>query len=160
MHSGVALLSEGLDHLAKAAEHEDYAAMQEATAQVREALARFESGLAAQRALAEGQPPRQVALHWFKSEMSLQPPQGTEVRSGSSGLSVLHYFTMALLIAFALAMLAMYYFKMRRAAALFGRIEASEGAPPPGSAPELAGAATPPAASADRPAADAQGTST
>jgi len=33
----------------------------------------------------------------------------------------------------------MYFFKMRRAAALFGRIEADKGSPPPGSAPELAG---------------------
>ena len=66
MRSGVALLSEGLDRLGVAAENEDYAAMQEATAQVREAFARFESGLAAQRALAEGKPPRQVALHWLR----------------------------------------------------------------------------------------------
>ena len=159
MHSGVALLSTGLERLARAAETEDYAAMQDAAAQVREALARFETGLAAQRALADGKQPRQVALQWFKEEMSLQPPQGVEASSASSGLSIFHFFTMVLLIAFALAMLAMYYFKMRRAADLFGRIEASEGAPPPGSAPELAGAEPPPASSADKPAADAQGTS-
>jgi len=134
MHSGVALLSEGLDRLAQAAENEDHAAMQEATAQVREALAQFESGLAAKRALAEGKPPRQVALQWFKSEMNLQPPQGVETRE-SSGLSVLHYFTMVLLVAFALAMLAMYYFKMRRAAALFGRLDPESKSPPPGSSP-------------------------
>jgi len=138
MRLAVALMSKGLARLGDAAEGEDYAAMQEATAQVREALARFESGLAARRALAEGQPPRQVALRWFKSEMSLEPPQGAEIRSGSSGLSVLHYFAMALLIAFALAMLTMYYFKMRRAAALFGRLESDGGSPPPGSAPPLA----------------------
>ena len=50
MRSGVALLSEGLDRLAKATEAEDYAAMQDATAQVREALARFESGVEIGRA--------------------------------------------------------------------------------------------------------------
>jgi hypothetical protein len=49
-------------------------------------------------------------------------------------------------------MVAMYFFKMRRAAALFGRIEASKGAPPPGSAPELAGTSPPPAT--DTPAAE------
>ena len=130
MYSGVALLSKGLDRLAQAAEKENYAAMQEATAEMREALARFESGLAAKRALSEGKPPRQVALQWFKSEMSLQPPQGVEA-IGSSGLSALHYFTMALLIAFALAMLAMYYFKMRRAAALFGRLDPDSKSSPP-----------------------------
>ena len=144
MHSGVALLSAGLDHLAQAAENENYAAMQEATAEIREALARFESGLAAKRALTEGKPPRQVALQWFKSEMNLQSPQGVEASSGSSGLSILHYFTMALLIAFALAMLAMYYFKMRRAAALFGRLDPDSKSSPPGSSPPQNGGGKPP----------------
>ena len=141
MRSGVALLSEGLDKLAVATEIEDYAAMQDATGQVREAVARFESGLAARRALAEGKPPRQVALQWFKGEMNLQPPQGVEARSGRSGVSLFHLFTMVLLVAFALAMVGMYFAKMRRAAALFGRIEADKGAPPPGSAPPLVGSA-------------------
>lgn len=145
MRSGVALLSEGLDRLARAAEAEDYAAMQEATGQVREGLARFESGVAAQRALSEGKPPKQVALQWFKSEMNLQPPQGVEPRGGSSGLSALHYFTMVLLIAFALAMLAMYYFKMRRAAALFGRLDPDSKSTPPGSPqPKEGGGPAPP----------------
>jgi hypothetical protein len=135
MRTGMALLSEGLDGLGEAAENEDYTAMQEATAQVREALAQFESGLATRRALAEGKPPRQVALQWFKGEMNLQPPQGVETRGGLFGLTLFHLFTMVLLIALALAMVAMYFFKMRRAAALFERIETGT---PPGSAPPLA----------------------
>lgn len=145
MHSGVALLSNGLDRLGEAAENDDYAAMQDATAQVREALAQFESGVAARRALAEGKTPRQVALQWFKGEMNLQPPQGVEGRGGLFGVTPFHLFTMVLLIAFALAMVAMYFFKMRRAAALFERIETDSGSPPPGSAPPLA---APPAAGA------------
>ena len=144
MRSGVALLSEGLDRLGKATEAEDYAAMQEATGQVREGLARFESGVAAQRALSEGKPPKQVAMQWFKSEMNLQPPQGVEPRGGSSGLSVLHSFAMVLLVAFALAMLAMYYFKMRRAAALFGRLDPDPKSTPPGSPPPKEGGGLPP----------------
>ncbi len=162
MRSGVALLSEGLEKLASATENEDYEAMQAATRQVREAVALFESGLAAKRALAEGKPPRQVALQWFKDEMSLQPPQGVEARSGRSGVSLFHLFTMILLVAFALAMVAMYFAKMRRAAALFGRIEADKAAPPPGSAPPLGGSAGPSAPTAPAgektppPAADAK----
>ena len=50
---------------------------------------------------------------------------------------------MILLVAFALAMVAMYFAKMRRAAALFGRIEADKASPPPGSAPPLVGSAGP-----------------
>lgn len=143
IRSGVALLSKGLDRLSDAAEKDDYAAMQGATTRMREALAEFESGVSAQRALAEGQPPHQVALQWFKSEMNLQPPRGVEARSGLFGVTPFHLFTMVLLLAFALAMVAMYYFKMRRAAALFGRIESTPGSPPPGSAPPLAGTASP-----------------
>jgi ferredoxin-NADP reductase len=135
MRGAVALLSGGLERLAEATEKGDYAAMQDATGRVREALALFESGLAAKRALAEAEPPRQVAQQWFKDEMNLQSPQGVETRSGSSGLSVLHYFVMVLLVAFAVAMLAMYYFKMRRAAALFGRLDPDTKSPPPGSSP-------------------------
>lgn len=137
MRSGVALLTNGLDSLGEAAENEDYAAMQEATTQVREALARFESGLAARRALTEGKAPRQVALQWFKGEMNLQPPHGVKARGGQFGVTLFHLFTMVLLIAFALAMVALYFFKMRRAAALFERIETDSGRPPPGSAPPL-----------------------
>ena len=117
MRSAVVLLSKGLDRLSEATENDNYAAMQDATAKMRGAIAGFESGVAAQRALAEGQPPRQVALQWFKSEMNLQPPQGVEERKGLFGVTPLHLFTMVLLVVFALAMVAMYYFKMRRAAA-------------------------------------------
>lgn len=160
IRSAVALLSNGLDRLSEAADRDDYAAMQEATAKMHEALAGFETGVAAKRILAEGQPPHQVALHWFKSEMSLQPPQGIQVSSGLWGASPFHLFAMALLIVFALAMIALYFVKMRRAAALFSRIEANKGAPPPGAAPALAGSPPPPAAPADKPAADAKGSST
>lgn len=162
MRSGVVLLSEGLEKLAAATENEDYAAMQNANSQVREAVARFESGLAARRALAEGKPPRQVALQWFKDEMSFQPPHGVESRSGRPGVSLFHLFTMILLVAFALAMVAMYFAKMRRAAALFGRVEADKASPPPGSAPPFVGSAGPSASTAPAgektppPAADAK----
>jgi hypothetical protein len=140
MASGMARLSDAVDRLSKATLDGDYEAMQQATAQMREGLAQFESGLAARRVMAEGQPPHQVALQWFKSEMNLQPPQGVETLRG---LTTFHLFGMVLLIAFTLAMFALYFFKMRRAAALFGRIEASKGAPPPGASPALAGAAPP-----------------
>jgi hypothetical protein len=159
MASGMARLSDAVDRLSKATLDGDYETMQQATARMREGLAQFESGLAAQRVIAEGQPPHQVALQWFKSEMNLQPPQGVETRSGLWDGTSFHLFGMVLLIAFTLAMFVLYFFKMRRAAALFGRIEASKEAPPPGSKPELAGAAPPPATGADKPATDVKGSS-
>ncbi len=138
MHAGSMLIGQALDTLNSGTQSGDYAAMHEAMARLREGAAQLESGIAARRALAEGRAPREVALAWFKREMSLVSPIG-EATHGGRGLSPLHMFTMALLIVFAAAMLAMYFFKMRRAAALFGRIEPGKGSPPPGSAPELAG---------------------
>ncbi len=138
MHTGTVLMGQALDTLNAGTQSGDYAAMHEATARLREGIAQLESGVAAKRALAEGRAPREVALAWFKQEMSLVSPVGDEARHGGRGLSILHLFTMALLVVFAFAMLAMYFFKMRRAAALFGRIEPDKGSPPPGSAPPLA----------------------
>lgn len=147
MHTGTMLMGQALDTLNAATRSGDYTAMHEAMTRLREGAAQLESGIAARRALAEGRAPREVALAWFKRETSLVPPV---VGEASHGLSPLHLFTMVLLIAFAAAMLAMYFFKMRRAAALFGRIEPDKGSPPPGSAPELA-AGKPP--SGDKPSA-------
>jgi hypothetical protein len=159
MQAGAKLLGQALDSFDAGTQSDDYAAMHEALTQMREGIAQLESGVAAKRALAEGRAPREVALAWFKQEMSLVTPVVGAASPSGLGLSPLHLFTMVLLVVFALAMVAMYFFKMRRAAALFGRIEASKGAPPPGSAPELAGAAPPPATGADKPAADAKGSS-
>jgi ferredoxin-NADP reductase len=138
MKAGHGRLSHAVEKLHAAIESEDYAALQKANEQMREALAQFESGLAARRALAEGMPPREMALQWFKREMNLASPLRPE-ESHAPGVTLFHLFTMVLLVAFALAMVAMYFFKMRRAADLFGRLEQASGAPPPGSAPPLSG---------------------
>jgi hypothetical protein len=151
MHAGSALMGHALDSLNTGTQSGDYAAMQEAATRLREGIAQMESGIAARRALAEGRAPREVALAWFKREMNLSLGTAPAAQQGS-GVTVFHLFTMVLLIAFAFAMVAMYFFKMRRAAALFGRIEPDKGSPPPGSAPELAGGKPP---SADKPAAPA-----
>jgi hypothetical protein len=159
MHAGAMLMGQALDTLNAGTQSGNYAAMHEATTRLREGLAQLESGVAARRALAEGRAPRDVALAWFKQEMRLASPVVGEATQSGFDSSLFHLFTMALLVAFAIAMLAMYFFKMRRAAALFGRIEPDKGSPPPGSAPPLAGdrppAADKPAAPADEPVTDA-----
>lgn len=143
MHAGTMLMGQALDTLNAGTQSGDYAAMHEATARLREGVAQLESGIAARRALAEGRAPREAALAWFKREMRLASPIVGEASHGGRGLSPLHLFTMALLVVFAFAMLAMYFFKMRRAAALFGRLEPDAGSPPPGSSPPLSGAPGP-----------------
>ena len=160
MHAGTMLMGQALDSLNAGTLSGDYAAMHEAMIRLREGAAQLESGIAARRALAEGRAPRAVALAWFKQEMNLSLATAPVAHQR---IGVLHIFTMVLLVAFALAMVAMYFLKMRRAAALFGRIEADKGSPPPGSAPPLAGGKPPdgkkppsgdkPVAPADKPAA-------
>ena len=139
MHAGSVLMGQALDSLNAGTQSGDYAAMHEAMTRLREGIgATGKRHRRAPRALAEGRAPREVALAWFKREMNLSLGAAPAAHQ-RSGVTVFHLFTMGLLIAFALAMVAMYFFKMRRAAALFGRIEADKGSPPPGSAPPLAG---------------------
>lgn len=151
MQSGMALMAEALDALLRAAPINDYAAMQDANGKIREGLARFESGVSAHRALTEGREPRQIAISWFKREMGIAAPSTSHGTRSGLGLSPLHLFTMALLIGFAVIMLGLYFFKMRRAAALFKRIDPDDRSPPPGSSPPLRGGPGPPPLSTGSP---------
>lgn len=128
MQSGTTLMIEGLDQLLRAAQTDDDAVMQDAVAKLREGLARFDSGLAAHRAIAEGRPPRDVALQWFKREMNLAEPARAHRTTGLLGLAWLHFWVMLILLLFAGTMLWMYFFKMRRASLLLQGL--TGGAPP------------------------------
>ena len=83
----------------------------------------FESGLAAHRALREGKAPRNVALQWFKRELNID--DSVNVAKSHAllwGMSPFHTSVMAVLVAFAVAMIWMYFFKMRRAASLLEKL--------------------------------------
>jgi ferredoxin-NADP reductase len=138
MLSGTTLMLEGLDQLLRTASTDDATAMQDAIAKLREGLARFDSGLAAHRALAEGRDARQLALQWFKTQMRLPAPPAPVESTGPWGLSWSHLLVMALLTIFAVIMIAMYFFKMRRAAHLLQRLTTL-----PAPAAPLAEASTP-----------------
>ncbi len=155
LRAGASLWSMGLNRLTEAMDKGDYATMHEALAQVQEGVKQFESGLAAQRALAEGRAPRSVALQWFKQEMNLLSPGGEESGFRLWGMSAFHSAIMAGLVIFAGAMIALYYFKMQRAALLLqnltGASPATGAAPAP--APSPAAAADQPLAASASPAA-------
>lgn len=118
MHSGTALMSQALDALNGGTQSGDYAPMHEAITKLNEGAAQLESGIAARRALAEGRAPREVALAWFKREMALSPPAVAHGGTRFWGMTPFHTFVMAALALFAAAMIAMYFFKMQRAASL------------------------------------------
>lgn len=119
---GRAMVSEGFGQLAAASQSGDAGAMQEAQVRLREGFAQLESGLTLRRALDEGRAPRDVALEWFRSEMNLVPLTNAPPPHGLFGLSWFHYIVMLVLTAFAAAVTAMYFRRMRRAEALVARI--------------------------------------
>ncbi|MBI2827198.1 MAG: 2Fe-2S iron-sulfur cluster binding domain-containing protein [Planctomycetia bacterium] len=118
MREGLSVLSQGLEQLAEAAQGNNLSAMQAATEQMRVGLSRLESGASVGRALAEGKAPPEVALDWFKREMRLLPAPAIPASNGVLGMSWFHVFLMGFLIAFAVAMVWMYFHKMQRAAVL------------------------------------------
>jgi ferredoxin-NADP reductase len=136
-------LAAGSESLNRALQAGDNVAIQQSIGTMREALDELGAGIAARRVLSEGKAPRNLALDWFKREMNLASPISPEEPHALLGDTAWHLFMMVLLIAFALAMLALYFFKMRRAAALFGRLGPDTNPPPPGSSPPLAGAPSP-----------------
>ena len=144
IYEGTLLLQRAQERLSSAIASGDHDAAALALQQSRDGLGRVGSGVAVHRLLQEGIPPQNVAAQWFKREMNLASPIALEESRKVLGVLPLHLFVMALLIAFALAMVAMYFFKMRRTAALFGRIEPGAGSPPPGTSPPLTGAPSPP----------------
>ena len=126
MRAGVTLLLEGADRLTAATASEDRTAMQAAVVQMRGGLMQYESGLSALRALDAGKAPKEVALEWFRQEMSL--PVHEDAADGASGPGWFHIALMFALVAFAAAAIALYFVKMRRAARLLERLTAPSAA--------------------------------
>lgn len=141
MVAGVSLMRQSFDSLSRGMAAENYPLVQEATVQIQEGLAQFDSGVAAQRALAEGKAPRNVALQWFKREMNLLPPTGIDGHHGVFGLSWFHFFVMTVLVGFAVVVIWMYFHKMRRATLLLQNLT---GGATPTAVTALAPAAAPP----------------
>jgi ferredoxin-NADP reductase len=142
MLEGAAMLSQGVGSLADAAPSDDFRTMEQATATFRQGLLKFESGLAAHRAIAEGNAPRNIALEWFQRDLNLLPLANDEPGFKFFGMSVFHTSVMALLAFFVAATSWMYFYKMRRAAALLQRLTTMDAA---ATAPVAPSATAPPA---------------
>ena len=76
-------------------------------------ITHFDSGLAAKRAIQDGQEPRRVALTWFKSQMNLLPSARKKVLQ-LFGMTPFHSAVMLVLLIFTIVMVYVYGFKMRR----------------------------------------------
>lgn len=141
MHEGIQLLASLSSEASHAVQRNDYGGLQEASDRMRVAWGEFDSGLSAYRALAEGQAPRGIALAWFRREMNLTDPLTTAPAHGVFGLSGFHYFTMALLLAFALLAAWMYVARTRRTNAVLATLRTGAPVPPAPAAAPRSGAA-------------------
>lgn len=116
----------------------DPAAMWRATMRQRDGLAQMESGSAVLRALAEARPPRQIALTWFREQLSLTPamtaPSGAELSIGPYGLTWFHFVSMVAAALFVATLAAFSFAQKRRSLALVNRLTGAPAAAP-GSAP-------------------------
>ena len=128
IYSGTMLMGQALDTLNTGTQSGNYAAMHEAMTRLREGAAQLESGIAARRALAEGRPPREVALTWFKREMALSPPPAASGHLEVFGGVAFHLTVIAILTAFATAMIWLYFARMRRATDLLRSLTGTTGA--------------------------------
>ena len=123
MQTGSVVMAEGFDSLLNADSRQDFSQMQSAVFTIEQGLSQYNSGLAAKRALVEGQAPRRVALQWFKREMNLLPTVSSESSSRFLGMTPLHTSIMFVFIVFAVIMIWMYVFKMRRAGSLMEELK-------------------------------------
>tara|TARA_R110002049_G_scaffold34455_8_gene112327 strand:+ start:108640 stop:110571 length:1932 start_codon:yes stop_codon:yes gene_type:complete len=126
MSQGSSIMAEGFKGLSSAVERNDFATMQESVGKIKEGLSQYDSGLATERALAEGKAPKSVALQWFKSQMNLLPVSMQSQSTTLFGMSPFHSSLMLVLVLFAIAMIWMYLFKLRRASALLTELATSQ----------------------------------
>ena len=148
---GISLLSDGAAALSESTQRDDMPSTEQAGALIAQGLARLKSGLAARRALENGEPPPQVALEWFKTQLNLLPAQMDPMDRRVLGMAPFQLFLCALMIVAISVSLTVFVLRMRRASHLIDRIvagsvgkegaavPATEGsvnaAPPPASMP-------------------------
>ena len=123
MEDGLQILTESRAALAAATEENDVSRMERAAADMRAGVVQYESGLAAFRALEDGEGPREIALSWFRTEMNLDA--STEPEAVTFGMTPFHVTLCTILILFSSAMVWMYLLRMRRAAALLRHLSQS-----------------------------------
>src|SRR5690606_2628170 len=120
----------------------DVRGVEAAAERIKDGTVQLESGAAALRALHEGHEPKDIALAWFKGQLGLpqaaaSQPHPMVAQDGLLGWAWSHIVAVATLAAFALAMIAMYAARMRRAHALVDRLTSAKPVPRTSAAPLL-----------------------
>jgi hypothetical protein len=120
--TGAEAISAAAAGLRRAMSQQDLAAIQEAAARVREGLLQVESGTEALRAVSEGQHPHQIALTWFKGQLSIPSTNEPAAGPGLLSLSWFHLTAMIFLGIFVVGSLCLRFARMRRISALVQRL--------------------------------------
>jgi len=121
--SGSWAITTGQEQLHQSLLANDTAAMQRAITAVRVGVLEAESGAAALQAVNEGQSPRQIALTWFKTQMSVPAAVGISMNDeGPWGLSWFHLTIMAFLVSFLLGAILIHHARLRRIDGLVQRL--------------------------------------
>ena len=111
----------------------DLARAHNALATTREGLSLAQSGTGALQALNQSQPPRRIALTWFKNETAITPNGDMIMDGGFRDLSWLHVAAMLILAAALGTILLMRWQRLRRIKALADRLTPnSDGKQAPG----------------------------
>ncbi len=134
LERGAALQAQAQTALQHALTTGDAAATARAVEWLREGLALIESGSTVLRALAQDQPPQQIAMAWYRQQLGLAPgidvPSHATNNAGPFGLSWFHLSVMTGLSAIAMAAIAIGLAHRRRTLALLARLTAAPAARP------------------------------
>lgn len=123
---GMAALEQGAAELSKATQGTDVRAIREAGAQIEEGLSKLESGLSTRHALEQGQPPSEIAIQWFKSQLQLETIKPAAQPLRILSMAPMQFFVCLLMLASIGLSLLIYVQRMRRAYQLLDRIDAGE----------------------------------
>ena len=139
---GTAVAAQGRAELEQAVAAGDPKAIEAAAERIRDGTVQLESGAATLRALREGREPKDIALTWFKGQLGLpqaaaSQPHAVAAQDGLFGWAWAHIVAVTTLAAFALAMIAMYAARMRRAHALVDRLTSAKPVPRTSAAPPV-----------------------
>lgn len=120
IHSGTLLLQSAQEQLMQAIRNGDHDAASMAIEQINAGTADVESGVAAHRLIVEGSSPQSSALNWFRRTMNLPDPHNPPQ------LSLFHYTTMIILLAFVVSVVAFHFQRSRRVAALLSKLASAK----------------------------------
>ena len=131
MSRGYELLSESLNRLSAAVRANDLTEVRNAHEQLRAGYEKLTSGIATYVKLVEGEPPREIGLHWFQQALNIDYSSPFYHRKGFLGMNTKHWILCAIMIAGCILAIIAYTYRMHKVKVLFKKLSTSVPEPPP-----------------------------